>query len=335
MKKQTFIISILLIFINSVPLNAQIDSINTYKELNKTLIDTTVKLSITADSLYIHKKNLKKQKWIAAGSIIGYGGALTVLNKAWYAQYPRSSFHFYNDNGEWNQIDKIGHGWSAYQLTRSSYQVWKWAGVGDTKAVVLSGLSGPGFLTVIEILDGFSSKWGFSWGDMAANVGGSTLFIAQQMGWQEQRVQFKFSFHKKNYENLLEKNRTNDLFGSTWTQKMLKDYNAQTYWLSANLQSFVPHAKLPKWLNIAVGYSAGNMFGGYTNTWIDKNGSIQSIAKKRERLFYLAPDIDLSKIKTRSKFLNSILFCFNSLKMPLPAISINTNGKLQFYSVHF
>ena len=335
MKKQIFIISIWFIFIHSVPLNAQIDSINLHKKNSTHLLDSSLKQPINTDSFYIDKKNIKKQKWVAAGSIIGYGSALAVLDRAWYAQYPRSSFHFYNDNGEWNQIDKIGHGWSAYQLTRASYHVWKWSGVSDKKAILFSGLSGPTFLTVIEILDGFSSKWGFSWGDMAANIGGSSLFITQQLGWKEQRIQFKFSFHKKNYENALEKNRANDLFGSSWSQRMLKDYNAQTYWLSANVRSFAPNARLPKWLNIAVGYSANNMFGGYTNTWTDKNGNQQSILKKRERLFYVSPDIDLSKIKTKSKFLNSLFFCFNSLKMPLPAISIGTDGKLQFYPIHF
>ena len=43
---------------------------------------------------------------------------------------------------------------------------------------------------------------------------------------------------------------------------MLKDYNAQTYWFSANLKSFFPEIKFTAWLNVAVGYGAEGMFGG-------------------------------------------------------------------------
>jgi hypothetical protein len=36
-------------------------------------------------------------------------GALVGLNQLWYADYPRSDFHFINDNAEWLQMDKAGH----------------------------------------------------------------------------------------------------------------------------------------------------------------------------------------------------------------------------------
>jgi uncharacterized protein YfiM (DUF2279 family) len=32
--------------------------------------------------------------------------------------------------------------------------------------------------TSIEILDGFSEKWGFSWGDVACNVAGMVCLVA-------------------------------------------------------------------------------------------------------------------------------------------------------------
>jgi hypothetical protein len=32
--------------------------------------------------------------------------------------------------------------------------------------------------------------------------------------------------------------RSDELFGSSWIERMLKDYNGQTYWLSANLNHF-------------------------------------------------------------------------------------------------
>jgi hypothetical protein len=61
------------------------------------------------------------------------------------------------------------------------------------------GLSGTAFLTVVEVLDGFSSGWGFSIGDLGADLAGSGLFIAQELVWNEQRIQVKFSFHRNSY----------------------------------------------------------------------------------------------------------------------------------------
>jgi hypothetical protein len=285
------------------------------------------------DSVKIVKR---RQRIIGYGSIAAYGSLLYALNKAWYANYPRSSFHLYNDDGEWNQMDKAGHGWTAYQLTRGTFGAWKWAGVSDKKALLYSGISGPGFMTVIEILDGFSSEWGFSIGDMAANIGGSGIFLGQQALWKEQRITYKFSFHRNNYNEAVLETRANELFGNSWYERMLKDYNAQSYWLSANLKSFFPSSHLPAWLNIAVGYGADGMFGGYENTWTDKNNVAYNRTDiKRTRQFFIAPDVDLTKIKTKSKFLRTSFFLLNCIKFPAPAFMIDSKGKAKAYWLYF
>ena len=88
-------------------------------------------------------------------SIFGgsYGASFISLNKAWYANYPRSRFQFYNDGKEWLQMDKVGHAWSGYQLSRASYAGWRWAGMSEKKAVLTAGISGFTFLTVIPIIE--------------------------------------------------------------------------------------------------------------------------------------------------------------------------------------
>src|SRR5436309_15383056 len=100
---------------------------------------------------------------------------------------------------------------------------------------------------------------------------------------------------------------------------MLKDYNAQTYWLSGNLKSFFRQSNLPTWLNVSFGYGADGMFGGFENKWTD-GVEINRSDIPRRRQFYLAPDIDLTKIKTKNKFLRTGLFFLNSFKFPTPAI---------------
>ncbi|MES2005307.1 MAG: DUF2279 domain-containing protein [Bacteroidota bacterium] len=278
-----------------------------------------------------------KRIYLAAGiSTLGYGTGLVALSNAWYKNYPQSSFHFFNDNNDWLQVDKAGHVFSAYTASKMSEELWRWAGLSRKQRIWVSGISGTAFMTVIEVLDGFSSEWGFSMGDLAADLAGGGIFIAQELAWNEQRVQIKFSFHRNNYGDPSLNQRTNELFGSRTSERMLKDYNGQTYWASANIKSFFKNARIPSWLNIAVGYGAAGMFGGTENIARDKNGTIifNRTDIPRTRKWYLAPDIDLTRIKTKSKFLRTTFFLLNSFKFPTPSIGFSKKG-IEWSWVHF
>lgn len=284
------------------------------------------------------KKEKKNRQWlIGSANVAGYGSSLIILSNTWYKKYPHSSFHTFNDDNEWLQVDKFGHGWTSYNTGRLSAGMWKWAGLSDKKATWIGGLSGAAYLTVIEFLDGHSAEWGWSWGDMTANIFGSGLFISQQLGWHEQRIQYKFSFRRKDYGEAQLEKRSDNLFGSSWYERMLKDYNAQTYWFSANLKSFFPKSNLPAWLNVAVGYGADGMFGGFENIWIDGDPGfpVNRTDIPRKRQFYLAPDIDFTKIKTNSKFLKTVFTALNAFKCPAPALMIDSKGKFKIYAIYF
>lgn len=288
----------------------------------------------TEKSDYSHEK---KRIWLITGlNIAGYGGSLIALNNAWYKGYEKTSFHTFNDSKEWLQMDKVGHGWGAYNAARGSTAMWKWAGLSQNKAVWIGGLSSFAYLTTIEFFDARSAKWGWSWSDIGANIIGSGLFMGQEFLWNEQRLQFKFSFHSKNHNDPQLQNRADDLFGKVWLERMLKDYNAQTYWLSANLKSFFPESHLPAWLNVAIGYGADGMFGGFDNKWSDKAGNeISRFDVTRKRQIYLAPDIDFTKIKTKSKFLKTTFTVLNSFKFPSPSLMLDSKGKWKAYALYF
>jgi hypothetical protein len=307
-------------------------SITTFRMASADTIATVLntKKNITANT-YTNRKRLVG---LATAGI--YGGTLYGLNKAWYANYKRSSFHSFNDNKEWLQIDKVGHGWSAYQLSRLSYGAWNWSGVRNKKAVLYAGLSGPGFLTVIEILDGFSDEWGWSWGDMAANVFGGGLFVAQQLGWQEQRIDFKFSVHRNNYSDPMLTARANKIYGNSLAERFLKDYNGQTYWLSANLKSFFKNSNIPKWLNVSVGYGIEGVFGANQNLGTNAQGVITFDRRDlpRQRQWYLTPDIKWSKLKTKSKFVKSLFYVLDGIKFPMPGIELS-NGQPKLKALIF
>lgn len=278
--------------------------------------------AFASDSLSIFKKRK-----------IGYGifcttvasGSLIYLNQAWYQEYNTSKFHTFNDNKEWLQMDKFGHTLTNYQIGRIMMDAMDWAGYSKKNQLLIGGLSGLAYMSAIEIMDGYSQGWGFSWGDMGANALGAGLAVGQKALWNEQRIQLKFSYYSSPYA----KYRPN-LLGESLATQILKDYNGQTYWLSINPSSFMKkETKFPKWLNIAVGYGANGMLGAFYNNVVieDETGNVTSFNRYRQG--YLSLDVDLTRIKTKSKILKSLFYGLNIIKIPFPNLELS-EGKMKF-----
>ena len=274
--------------------------------------------------------------WLVGGGQAAlWAGTFVALNQAWYKDYPREPFHFFNDWPEWQQQDKFGHAWSSYQISRFSADMWRWSGVSRNKAAWIGGASGIAYLSIIEILDGFSSGWGFSTGDMLMNIAGAALYTGQELGWQDQKFQLKLSYHPYDYLPADEA-RAADLFGTGTMERVLKDYNAQTYWLSFSPRSFIPHSRWPAWLSLSVGHSAELMLGGRENVWTDENGQTvdRTDAARYHRLF-LSLDIDLTRIPTRSRFFKSVFSVVSVLKVPAPALEYDTRGNWKAHWIYY
>lgn len=275
-----------------------------------------------SDSLNIKRLNTV----IVSEAVIG-SATLIALNKAWYADYPRSKFHFINDNAEWLQMDKAGHVFSSYYLGSFGSNALKWSGTDKKSQLIYGSTLGLTFLTAVETFDGFSANWGASVGDIVANVSGTALFVWQELLWDEQRIVPKFSFHTTPYASA----RPNVL-GSSFSEQILKDYNGQTYWLSANIYSFFKSSNVvPKWLNVAVGYGAEGMITG-------KDEFVNTVflpSDERYRQFYLSFDVDLTRIETKSHFVKTLLTVFNTIKIPAPTFEIKGSGSSKFHWVYF
>ena len=279
--------------------------------------------------------NKKRVTLVTIGNIAGYGGTLIALNAAWYSQYPKSNFHFFNDNAEWLQVDKVGHAYSAYLESVYTHELWRWAGLPRKKRIWIGGLSGMAYQSIIEVLDGFSAEYGFSWGDFAANAFGSGMFISQQLAWDEQKIKFKFSFHHIDYGDAVLNARADMLYGKHEYERFLKDYNAQTLWWSVDVKTLLPKANIPSWIALAVGYGAQGMMGARSNIWKDKNGNVIDRSDiKRYRQWYLSPDIDLSKIKTNKRAVRLLLNALNVFKFPMPSVEFS-DGSIKGHWIHF
>lgn len=286
-------------------------------------------------------------------SMIGTGVAIYVptvfvMDKVWYSQFQRGKFHYFDDSGEWLGVDKFGHFTLAYIESNWCFTAMRWAGLTNRQATWVGLGASTVLQATVEIMDGFVDKYGFSWADMGSNLAGSGLFGFQQLIWKEQRILLKDSYSAVSYPSMpIEavngpqisslKERASSLFGSSYSQSYLKDYNGKTYWLSVNPESFIKSNVFPKWLNIAFGYGAQNMFGGYSNAWLE-DGALFKLSESdypRYRQYYLSLDIDLTKIKTKSRLLRTLAQTFKFVKIPAPALEYNSLGKFKFHPFLF
>jgi len=275
-----------------------------------------------SDTLNIKRRNTVYITEAAAATVTLIG-----LNQLWYANNDRSTFHTINDNSEWLQMDKAGHVLSSYYVGKMGMNVLDWAGESKKNQLIYGATLGFAFLSTVEILDGFSEEWGFSIGDVISNATGTGLLIGQELLWEEQRLLLKYSFHTTHFAD-----ERPEILGENFLEQTLKDYNGQTYWLSANLRSFIKDSKIPKWLNLAFGYGAEGMISGNSDTLLDP---IILPEQNRFRQYYISLDIDLTKIKTRSNFLKTVFSTFNFIKIPAPTFEFNSNGKGKFYMFYF
>lgn len=274
-----------------------------------------------ADSLNSKRRNavILSEAVIASATLVG-------LNQLWYADYPKSNFHFINDNSDWLQMDKAGHVFSSYHLGKIGADALNWSGVSKKNQLIYGATLGLAFLTTVEVFDGYSDNWGASFGDVIANVSGTALYVSQELVWKEQRIIPKFSFHTTRYASLRP-----EILGNSLNEQILKDYNGQTYWLSCNIHSFFAASKIPKWLNLAFGYGAEGMVTGSETS----STTISLPNEERFRQFYLSLDVDLTKIETKSHFLKTILTIFNTVKIPAPAFEINGLQGIKFHGLYF
>ncbi len=280
-------------------------------------IDSFLKSS---DTLNIPRRNAVyiTEASLATISLIG-------LNQLWYKDYPQSNFHTINDNDEWLQMDKLGHMFSSYQIGRIGANMLEWSGESEKNQLIYGSTLGFAFLTAVEVFDGFSEEWGFSWGDMIANASGTGLYVGQELLWKEQRITLKYSFHQTDFAQ-----QRPDKLGNGFLEELLKDYNGQTYWLSVNVHSFFKESTIPKWLNVAFGYGGEGMLKG-------KSESVNNIIiiPESRRQYYLSLDVDLTKIKTNSHVLKSVFDVLNVIKVPFPALQLDGKNGLKAHFIYF
>jgi len=268
---------------------------------------------------YSLRKNI-----VGASAITAVSGSYILLNELWYKDYPRSSFHSFNDSREWLQMDKAGHAFSAYTISAITSNAFRWSGIEKKRSALYGSSVGFLYLGCIEMLDARSSEWGFSWGDIVANTSGSIFYLSQELFWEEQRVILKFSYSPTSFAML-----NPDALGHNFQQRLLKDYNGQTYWSSFNVHSFLASdAAFPRWLNIALGYGATKMIRAEMNE-VDVNNF------QHTREFYISFDADLNRVRWKKKWMRTTARILSFIKIPSPTFEIRSDGKMKMHGLFF
>jgi hypothetical protein len=245
-------------------------------------------------------------------------GSLVALNQVWYAPYSTEEFHLFNDSKQWMQMDKLGHTFTGYLITNELNRVHSWAA--GKRQPWVGAVYAMSYLSALELMDGFSSGWGFSGADMLANGLGVGLAFSQDFFFKRQIIIPKFSFSRTSYAAVRP-----EILGSTYTEQLLKDYNGQTYWVSLPVATVL---KLPKrfhWICISLGYGCDAKLVGSQDTWNGFNA---------RRQVYLSLDIDCSSLAPRHPKLNKVLTHLNWIKVPFPTLEFSSD-KTRFHWISF
>jgi hypothetical protein len=249
---------------------------------------------------------------IALISGVTLGGFLyghVVLSNLWW-KGEKSDFHFDWDH-DWRYslgADKLGHAYFPYLTTNIYSQAFVWSGIDTTTSLWLASSLALTYQTYIEIRDGFSKEWGFSWGDCAANVLGASYPLVQHYISPLRNYHFKISFFPS------------EKFRAGSNNAIIDDYESAYHWISVDVHKILPQTwrdYWPPWINIAVGHSVKNLdgFGG------------------GEHEVYLSLDWNLEGLPGDGWLWRLLKHNLNFYHLPAPAVRIAPG--VVWYGVHF
>ena len=246
-------------------------------------------------------------------SLIGGTTATTIVlvhlyqRRAWW-QGERQSFHFENDWVYALNVDKLGHMYGSYVISKVSRSMLSWSGINNLSSRVYGSLMGLAYQLYVELEDGYHRDYGFSPGDAMADIAGAALPLAEEAFPVLQHFTLKWSYMpSKSYRNALHSQKG---------RVFIDDYEGQTYWLSMDphfLLSDKLSKSIPQWLGVSLGIGAHAL---------DERGG-------GERIYALTLDYNFSKIQTECGVLRSLFAALDCFHLPAPGISFQ-GGNLKF-----
>lgn len=132
----------------------------------------------SSDSTEVSRPNHYKLAVVSGVTAGAFIYAYGIQNNMWW-KGEQSSFHL-NYHRDWTYAlgsDKYGHFYFGYLISDVYSQVFSWCGFNNYNSKLYAALLTTGYQTFLEVRDGFSEKYGFSWGDFAANLAGASFHL--------------------------------------------------------------------------------------------------------------------------------------------------------------
>jgi hypothetical protein len=239
------------------------------------------------------------------GFVVGHG----MLNNLWW-KGERVPFHI-NTQQDYDyalNADKYGHATFAYMTSTVYGDLLRWCGLDSASAAWWGFGVAMTYQTYIEVRDGFSRDYGFSWGDIGANTLGAALPLAKHYIPALRPFDLQISFWPS------------PAFRQGAYNAIIDDYTSTTHWLAMNVHDLSPRAwrdYLPPWLGVAVGHSVRNLDG--------RGGG--------EHVVVLSLDWQLHRIPNLPPWLRDVARVLHLYHLPAPAIQILPN--VVWYGLRF
>ena len=222
---------------------------------------------------------------------------------AWW-QGPRAPFRFENDWVYSLNVDKLGHMYAGYLLSRVFRYSLEWSGFSEHTSTFYGSVLGLSYQLYVEVEDGFHRVYGFSPGDAFFNMIGATIPLAQWTFPVLRNFTLKYSYWPST--------KLREELAAGQRNVFLDDYQGTTFWLAVD-----PHFMMgkdlsdavPPWLGVAFGLGVRDLHG------LD-GGRVQVT---------MALDFNLSRIQTESSFLRSVFTLVDFVHLPAPGIRLDGN----------
>ncbi len=246
---------------------------------------------------------------VAGGTIAAFAIGHGYLNDLWWKGTP-VPFHI-NSHDDYVYAlgaDKLGHLTFAYSAATVYADLFRWCGL-DSVTAVWSGFGvSMAYQSYVEIRDGFSAEYGFSWGDMAANTIGATLPVIQHYLPTLRALDLQLSFWPS------------EAYRNGEYASIIDDYESTTHWLALTLHDWLPvglQQWYPPWLGVAIGHSVTNLDGKGAG----------------DHVVVLSLDWNLSRLPGLPAWLSDVLRVLHLYHLPAPAVQVLPN--VVWYGLRF
>jgi len=258
----------------------------------------TLPAQIQLDSTIQPKVNYLKLAVVSGITTGAFVYSYVIQNNLWW-KGDKSKFHF-----EWQHDwvyalgeDKFGHFYFPYLASNIYFQVFRWTGIDSIRSIWYSSSFAFAYEVFVEIRDGFSKQWGFSWGDFTADFLGASYPVMQSKIPALRNFNFQISFYPSKR------------FREGSNSAIFDDYESTYDWLNINVYNLLPEQirkYYPAFINFAIGHSVEKL---------DDNGG-------GNHRFYVGLDWDFEALPLNGWFWDLLKHNFNYYHFPAPAVQI-------------